>query len=222
VSVGLDKVPHVTPLREAYLRAGESAVKLIADPVVEATWRSESALPRLSVGGLAAHLAGQVVFVARTLDNPVPPAEHVGLLDHYARVQWIGADLEAEVNVQIRAGGENEAATGAQAVAQRAAESLRELRERLPAEPVDRLVRPPAGPWGLSLDDFLVTRMMEIVVHSDDLAFSVGLATPELPPSVVEPVLALMTGLAVRRHGATALVRALSRAERAPATIAAI
>jgi hypothetical protein len=74
------------------------------------------------------------------------------------------------------------------------------------------------GPWGLSLDDFLVTRMMEIVVHSDDLAFSVGLPTSELPSSVVEPVLALLTALAVRRHGATAL----ARAERAPKTIAAI
>lgn len=215
-------VPPMTPLREAYLQAGLSAVELIGDPAVEAAWLRESALPRLSVGGLAAHLAGQVVFVARTLDDPARPTERVQLLDHYTRVQWIGADLDAEANVRIRDGGEAEAAGGAGAVAGRAAESLRLLRERLSAEPSDRVVRPPAGPWGLSLDDFLVTRMMEIVVHSDDLACSVGLPTPELPHSVIDPVLALLTGLAVRRHGATAVVRALSRAERAPATIAAI
>ena len=35
--------------------------------------------------------------------------------------------------------------------------------------------------WSLSTDDFLVTRLMEIVVHSDDLAASVGLPTPTSP-----------------------------------------
>lgn len=212
----------MTLLREAYLRAGESAVELLGDPAVAAAWPTESALPGLSVGGLAAHLAGQITFVVRTLDDPIRPAERVELLDHYSRVRWIGADLYAEANVRIREGGETEAVAGASSVVGQAAESLRALRERLPVEPADRVVRPPAGPWGLSLDDFLVTRMMEIVVHSDDLAYSVGLAAPELPTSVVEPVLALLTSLAVRRHGVSALVRALSRAERAPASIAAI
>ena len=35
------------------------------------------------------------------------------------------------------------------------------------------------------------------------------------------PVLDLLTTLAVRRHGATALVRTLARPQRAPATVAA-
>jgi len=79
----------------------------------------------------------------------------------------------------------------------------------------------PAGPWSLTLDDFLVTRMMEITVHSDDLAASVGIPTPELAESVTAPVLDLLVRLSVRRHGQTAVVRALSRAERAPTTISA-
>jgi hypothetical protein len=74
----------------------------------------------------------------------------------------------------------------------------------------------------LRLDDFLVTRMMEIAVHSDDLAVSTGVPTPELPAEVLEPVLALLTGLAVRRHGQPAVLRALSRAERAPDRINAL
>ena len=63
--------------------------------------------------------------------------------------------------------------------------------------------------------------MMETVVHSDDLAASVGLETPEFPDEVVSPVLDLLTGLAVRRHGATALVRTLTRPQRAPGSVAA-
>jgi hypothetical protein len=35
----------------------------------------------------------------------------------------------------------------------------------------------------------------------------------------VDPVLALLTGLATRRHGVPALLRALTRAERAPSAI---
>jgi hypothetical protein len=58
-------------------------------------------------------------------------------------------------------------------------------------------------------------------VHADDLAVSVGMATPALPAAVLDPVFELLTRLAVRRHGPTAVLRALSRAERAPDTISA-
>jgi hypothetical protein len=75
--------------------------------------------------------------------------------------------------------------------------------------------------WSLAACDFLVTRMMEIMVHSDDLAASVGVETPEFPADVVTPVLALLTDVAVRRHGQTAVLRALSRPQRAPASVSA-
>jgi hypothetical protein len=77
------------------------------------------------------------------------------------------------------------------------------------------------GPWSLTLDDLLLTRTMEIVVHADDLVVSVGLPTPEFTDGVIASVVDLLARLSVRRHGATAVVRALSRAERAPATITA-
>jgi hypothetical protein len=212
----------MTSMREPYLLAGELAVELLRNPAVATSWPAESALARLSVGGLAAHLASQIVFVDRTVDDPEQPPEAATVLEHYARVEWIAADLDADANVQIRDAGEAGAVDGASAVVARATESLQRLRERLAVEPADRIVRPPARKWGLRLNDFLLTRMMEIVVHSDDLACSVAVATPEFPPSVVEPVVDLLTRLSVRRHGATAVIRALSRAERAPATISAL
>jgi hypothetical protein len=58
-------------------------------------------------------------------------------------------------------------------------------------------------------------------VHSDDLAVSIGVQTPAFPPRVVTPVLGLLTALAVTRHGQTAVLRGLSRRERAPETISA-
>jgi len=211
----------MSTIRSAYLVAAASAADLLRDPAVARSWGSPSALAGFSVGGLAAHLAGQVLFVPETLAMPGPEGEVVPLLGHYERVTWIGADLDAEVNVAIRSSGEAGAADGPDRLVGQVVDALDRLREALPAEPADRLVRPPAGPWALRLDDFLTTRMMEIAVHSDDLAVSVGVPTPTLPSAVVDPVLALLTQLAVRRHGATGLLRALSRAERAPATVAA-
>ncbi len=88
------------------------------------------------------------------------------------------------------------------------------------AAPGDPVLIPWQG-WALTTHDFLVTRLMETVVHSDDLAASVGVETPEFPDDVVAPVLDLLTDQAVRRHGATALVRALARPQRAPGSVSA-
>ena len=212
----------MTPLRKAYLVAAESAVRLIEDPAVVAAWTAPSALAGFTVGGLAAHLAFQVRFVPQTLAAPPPPGEVVTVDGHYTRAAWVGADLDAEVNVQIRRGGEASATEeGPGAVAARTGEAVEELRALLAEAPSDRLVQPPAGPWALLLDDFLVTRMMEIAVHSDDLACSVDIPTPDLPPEVLDPVLLLLSRLAVRRHGQAAVLRGLTRAERAPASIVA-
>ena len=83
----------------------------------------------------------------------------------------------------------------------------------------DRPVLVPWQGWALRRDDFLVMRMMEITVHSDDVAASVGIEAPALPDAVLGPVLALLTRLAVRRHGQSAVVAALTRAERASGAI---
>ena len=205
---------------QAYLHAAASAAALLRDPAVAASWVEPSALPEFRVSGLAGHLAWQVLSVQRALAEPVADEPPRTLLDHYAAAQWIDADLNDDVQMGIRRRGEQTAADGPPARAAQVQGAVDELREVLPTEPDDRVVRVPTG-WSLRLGDFLITRMMEIAVHSDDLAVSVGLPTPALPPTVLDPVHDLLTRLAVRRHGPTAVLRALSRAERAPATIAA-
>jgi hypothetical protein len=209
----------MTPIREAFVLAASSATGLIADPAVAAAWSEPSALEGFTVGGLAGHLAAQALFVPDALRMEPPGGDVVPLLGHYDRVKWIDAGIDAEVNVGIRSTGEGRAEAGADALVDTLASTVDTLGLLLAAEPEDRLVAPPAGPWALRLDDFLVTRMMEIAVHSDDLAFSVGVPTPELPPSVMEPVLLLLTALSARRHGMPALLRALTRAERAPQAV---
>ncbi|MFE7358222.1 hypothetical protein ACFU8Q_35190 [Streptomyces sp. NPDC057543] len=81
----------------------------------------------------------------------------------------------------------------------------------------------PQTGWALRPDDFLVTRMLELgAVHMDDLAVSVGVTTQDLPDAAFDPVLVLLARLAAGRHGQAALLRALTRTERASAAINAI
>ncbi|MEV0228176.1 maleylpyruvate isomerase N-terminal domain-containing protein [Nonomuraea sp. NPDC050786] len=208
-------------IRQSYLVAAASAVSLLRAPAVAAAWDKPSALTEFSVGGLAGHLAHQLVRVRDVLAPNGQPQEPIGLLEHYSRSPWVQAGLDHESNVSVRRGGQAAAADGAAALADRAQALLDLQSAALPAEPADRVVDLPWSGWALRLDDFLLTRLVELVVHSDDLAASVGLDTPELPSSIIDPVVELLARLAVHRHGATAVIRTLSRAERAPATISA-
>lgn len=175
----------------------------------------------MRVGALAAHLAGQLVQVPPVLDAPVVH-ERVSLAEHFARSTWTDGDLDSDVNTFIRRASEEAAAAGHAAVATAAGAALEELARRLPYEPPDRVIQLPWGPWSLTLDDYLVTRLLELAVHCDDLAASLGVACPALPPDGLDTVIALLARLATRRHGTSAVIRALSRAERAPRTIAVI
>jgi hypothetical protein len=209
------------PIRTAYLTAAHSAVTLLADPAVAKQWDVPSALAEFRVGGLAGHLAFQILAVPAVLAEPVPAGEPIGLLDHYARGTWLGAPVDDEVNVGIRRSGERVAADGSEALLAQVRVAVDELAAALPREPGGRVVHFARGPWSLALEDYLTTRLMELAVHSDDLAVSVGVPTPELPADVLDPVLSLLARLAVRRHGQPAVLRALSRAERAPASVTA-
>jgi len=207
-------------MRDAYLEAAASAVTLLRDPAVAARWSQPSALDGFTVGGLAEHLGHQLFTVSQVLAAPVPDdAERLVLLEHYTKVPWLGAPLDSADNTAIRERGEASASEGPQGLAARADAELAALRTGLPAVSVGHVLLPWTG-WVLSLDDFLVTRMMEIAVHSDDLAVSVDVPTPALPPEVLGPVVALLSSLAVHTHGPTALLRALTRRERAPESIA--
>lgn len=208
-------------IRDDFLAVGASAAQLLRDPAVAEAWSKPSALEEFRVSGLAGHLAFQVLAIPEIVAAPIPTEPTISVLDHYDRVEWIDAGLDDEISVRIRSGGDLVAADGPEVLADRLDAALEQLRADLPSI-ADRPVRISLwGPWSLMLDDMLLTRLMELAVHSDDLAVSVELPTPELPPSAVESVVGLLTRLSVRRHGATAVLRTLSRAERAPRTITA-
>jgi len=68
------------------------------------------------------------------------------------------------------------------------------------------------------LGDYLPTRVLELVVHGDDLATSVGIDAP-LPESAATVTIDVMLDIARAVHGDLAVVRALSRRERADTAV---
>jgi hypothetical protein len=202
-------------IRNAFLDAAESAIGLLRDPAVAASWDKPSALPKWAVSGLAGHLARQVLHVPTLLAATPPPGEPISVLEHYARVDWIDTGTDSPTNTGIRVDAEVDAAGGIADLVERTSTALAGLATTIPRESADRIVHLPWGPWSLSLDDFLTTRLLEIAIHSDDLAISVAIPTPELPGAAIDPVLQLLLELSVRRHGPTTVLRGLSRSERA-------
>jgi hypothetical protein len=203
----------------AFAEATRIATALVLRPEVEERWADESACQGMTVGALARHLVSQWDNAVRLLTAP-PGAAPITVWEHYERAAWRHTSLDHEANAGIRDGSEGLAAEGPAAMRALVEELAPQLGATLAAEREGSVLVPWQG-WSLSADDFLLTRMMEIVVHSDDLAASVGLETPDFPPEVADPVLALLTGLARRRHGTTALVRALTRPQRAPGPVTA-
>lgn len=204
---------HVDRLDAAFPVAGGIAVELIRRAEVSDGWASPSALPRMSVGALACHLGRQTVRAAELLPvaTDVPPLASADA--HYARAVWV-TTTSPDDPPNDRSTDDAEAALGVSALRTRADGALAAARETLADGSARAVVLIPWQGWSLWRGDFLLTRMLEIVVHADDLALSVGVPTPEFPDEVFAPVRDLLVRLAARRHGQSAVVGALTRSER--------
>jgi len=193
--------------------AATAALGLLRRPEVADQWLTPSALPKMSIGALACHLGRQVVRAAELLPmaTKAPPLESVDA--HYHRAAWV-VSTSPDDPANDRSADDAEAALGATVLTERTSESLETVRRMLAGGTARDVVPIPWQGWSLRRDDFLLTRMTEIVVHADDLALSVGVPTPEFPDEVFAPVRDLLVRLAVRRHGQAAVISTLARRER--------
>ncbi len=207
--------------RDALLRATDALVALVSAPGVSEAWDQESALPGMTVGGLTRHLVSQPECAVEFLGiQPVPPhAPTVSLAVLFNRTDWFHAPVDATENTSI-VDDFNAMAAGGQP---HSVAILEGARAALPAA-IAAAGPTTYVPWQdccLATDDFLVVRLMEVVVHADDLAATLGSPTPALDDEVLHPALALLAMLSSRRHGQDEALRALARAERAVGAAAA-
>lgn len=199
--------------RSAVIAAVDQLVDLVGSEEVAAAWDGESALPGMTIGGLVRHLVSQPECAVEFLATPVPPdAPVLTLVGYYERVDWLLAPIDAIENTSIRDDFNQMGLAGPTESVEVLARSLEQLGAAMAGAGPTTYV-----PWQdctLATDDFLVVRLMEIVVHADDVASSVEVTPPAFSSEALEPVLALLAALAAKRRGQDAVLRALSRHER--------
>lgn len=188
------------------------AADLVADDRVVAAWGNPSALEGMTVGALAAHLVRATGATLAYLDRTDPAQEPEGEL--LTPVTYFHAAVDSPIHERIKEVSADEASAGPDAVAARARHVADQLAERLPAEAEDRLIGA-LGKRMLTLDDFCRTRMIEIGMHLDDLAHSVGAETPEMSSDVTGEIIDIVVGIARHLNGDWGVIHALARAERA-------
>lgn len=204
------------------MTSARTAATLLTAEWVREHWDAESACAGMTVGGLAFHLAAQAGRSTEILSTPVAdPGDVVTIAEHYRRADWANSGLDDEANIGIRASADDQANAGFGALCAKVTADLEALPGVLASRSADDPVLIPWQGWALTAHDFLVTRLMEMLVHSDDLAASLDVPTPQFPDEAVRLVLGLLTSVAVERHGQTTVLRALSRPQRALDSISA-
>ncbi|GHH69602.1 hypothetical protein GCM10018793_02290 [Streptomyces sulfonofaciens] len=149
-----------------------------------------------TVRDLAAHLTLAPNAIVRALDGPEPAKQETGATD------WaLGTSARAEAVDE---------GTRAFAAAHPDLDALYEdtaarFAERMAAAGAERLVDTNAG--AMNLTDYLVTRIVELVVHTDDLACATGLDIAVDRRALAAATRLLADALAAKAPGASTEVR---------------
>ena len=204
-------------VRDAFLATAAEARGLIASRATGAKWTEPSALDGLEVGALAGHLARAAFVVVDYLDASDPDLGSDGTelltADQYFERVVPPVEMAQELHAGVRARAAQVASAGQAALLARLDSTLNDLDERFATEPAARAMKV-AGGLVLSLDEYLVTRLVELVVHCDDLATSIGADTPGFDPLTMACVIGCMLAMVRARHGDIAVVRGFARGER--------
>ena len=198
--------------RTSYLDAAEVAAGLVNRPEVAERWTEPGTSRGMTVGAIAAHLVGSgLEMLVPYLDADEPPGTRTLEPSRYFSGQIL--DLDHEGHQEIRAKAEEGSQRGAASLAADAAAAVSLLRVRLGEQPEGRRVLV-LGKFDMTLDGFLITRLVELLAHSDDLASSARVELPDLPRGAFDLVISCLTDVARRRHGDLAVLRTLARRER--------
>jgi hypothetical protein len=200
------------PAVDAFLAAARFVVDVVAWPEVGDAWGRPSALARMTVGDLAGHVFLVLRRVDKHLDATVAPDAPRDRGWSFPRVDR-EADLDLVVHVGVRGAGQHVAAWGSADVVAACRDRLVTLEQRLPAEAPPHVM---LGPLAIPFGDYLGSRIVEVLVHADDLAVSVGRELPAPPPEAVDVALGYLLTAARDVHGDLAMLRAFTRRERVP------
>jgi uncharacterized protein (TIGR03083 family) len=184
-----------------FLHASESFVHLLGQ-VRDDQWE-QPGLGVWSVRSLAGHTARAILTVESYLGQDEPGAVTIPSAEaYYNDVLEQFTDHESIEARGVEAG----AWLGDDPVAQ-VTEALARTRALIAAQPADRIVS--IGGMGILLDQYLRTRVVELVVHSIDLARAIG--SEHTPPAEgIATTVSLLAGTAAHKGQGVALLMALT------------
>jgi hypothetical protein len=210
----------VFPQRNVFFGATSSLADLIASPAVGDHWGERSCLGGFTVGGIAGHIVRSVQALLDLLERPLPEAARV-----VTPTQLFGVNkpkrpvLDDSIAKFIVADGENWAEFGQGAVVgtfRELVDQAEEVLGDLTATTIIPTIRIPDGVTFLGI--YLTTRVVELVVHGDDLASSVGIDWQ--PPFAAGAVaIGMLVQIATEQYGAVEVLRVLARSERAASDV---
>jgi uncharacterized protein (TIGR03083 family) len=201
----------------AFISAAEFTAGVLGSSQVAEHWGSPSALPGFSVGGLAGHTYLATRLVDRRLTELRPEGARLRRPGEYyetMRVDDVARIYEDEEHRRIRRDGEYVARRGAAPLVAKFTELIDRLRRRLALERPDRLLGTAVPGVAARLDDFLANRTVELLVHADDLATSVGIPEHEPPELAASLAIASLMAVTRERIGDRAVLRVLSGRDR--------
>ena len=194
-------------IRTAFLQAANEASTLVGRRDLGEKWDEPSTLPELEIGALAGHLARAVLTVHWYLDMPEADPPTVSAGEYYATVS---PEIDSEANVAIRERAVEASRGGWARLYLDIGNALDHLRRRLPQERADHRI--PAGGRALLIDEYLRTRIVELVIHIGDLCRSLQIPVPDMPDAT-RVAIGVLLDTALIRHGPTKVLNALARRE---------
>jgi hypothetical protein len=203
---------------DAYLGAVDWLRGLLGRAEVAGAWLEPSAIAGYSVGGVASHAVHSVLWLEQLLKDVEPVGlRAVTLLEYFGPNRVEGSDDTDPFSASLRAAAEAFAQTGPEIVIAACITARDELVGLLTGVSAARavpVVRVPGGQ--VPLEQYLRTRVLEIVVHGDDVVCSVpGMSVANPPLNAVETCMDVCLELARSRAGDLPILRAFTRRERA-------
>jgi hypothetical protein len=202
---------------DVYLGAVDWLRGILSRAEVVESWGRPSAVAGYSVGGVAAHAVHGVLWLEQVLKDAEPAGLRRVKVPEYMGLNRVESENDDPFGASLRSAAEAFAETGAHIVAAALTMGRDELVTLLGAAPASRAVPVirVAGAYA-PLSEYLPTRILEAIVHGDDVASSVpGLQVSDPPPATVAASLKVCMELAQARVGDLEMLRSFTRVERA-------
>ena len=195
----------VDEIMQLWAGSANAALSLVEDARVQARWTEPSSLPLMTVGALAGHLLHSgILIVDESLAIAAVP---VGKPQTAARLlSWTPLEGESPVHDGVRTVAESYAVEGCGELVARVRASLQRCEARLADASPSLVLAFSAYPsLSMTLFELLRTRILELVVHGDDLAHSVGIEQLPFERDALDLACRLGVDINLERYGSAAV-----------------